>query len=310
MASRFGGASQAQVYATKVRWLVGGLVSIIIVLSAAFLIVVQSSTPTDISIGGAQPALAMGTAAAHAEVLVAVNRIEKGMPLRPELFTTVLIAESELPMGALRKQDLSQLNEKYAAQLINPGAPLTTSSITDRRASTIDIPQGYRAVTILVDRRSSVEYFARPDSRVDVLWTFVKDGKQQLATIVRFVKILSVAGTTAQNLQAGNVASVEGQGQTTVTLLALERDAKKIELARSIGVVSLTLVGEEDEVVERDDPGIITPGAITGTLEPRQATPDEPKVAGTLYTTDPRTGKQTAFILPEGGRRWVRHPEW
>lgn len=314
MASRFGGVSPAQTYATKVRWLVGCLVSIIIVLAAAFIIVAQNSGPAkDTQAVASEQTAAQPVTSGKAEVLVAINRIEEGTQLKDGLFTTVVMDEAQVPMGALRKKDTAQITDKFAARLINPNTPLTNVDISEKRAiSALNIPAGYRAVTIVVDRRSGVEGFARPDSRVDVLWSFVKDGKQQVATIVRFVKILSVAGMTAHAAEGGAGAPPDNQGATTVTLLALERDAKKIELARTLGTVSLSLVGDVEPQVDKEDPAAVTMNELLNIQEPKvnAAGQQEPAADGILYSTDPKTGKQIRFILQNGTRKWVRDPNF
>lgn len=308
MASRFGGVSPAQTYATKVRWLVGCLVSIIIVLAAAFIIVAQNSGPAkDGQAVATEQAPATG-AAGKAEIVVALGRIEEGAALRPELFSWVSMDESQVPMGAVRKKDLPQIQEKFASRLINPNVPLVSDDITTKRSySALSIPAGYRAVTIVVDRRAGVEGFARPNSRVDVLWSFVRDGKQQVATIVRSVKILSVGGMTA-NVPEGSAPPPEQAGDTTVTLLATEYDAKKIELARTAGAVSLSLVGDVEELSKTNEVGPVTMNDLLQEQDhptavgPKQE--EEPSHDGVVYSVDPKTGKQVRYVLNQK-KKWV-----
>ena len=311
MASRFGGVSPAQTYATKVRWLVGCLVSIIIVLAAAFIIVAQNSGPAkDGQAVATEQASTQPVLPGKSEVLVALSRIEEGTPLKPELFSAILMDESQIPMGALRKQDLPKVQEKFAGRLINPSVPVVIEDVTDKRGfSALNIPAGYRAVTIVVDRRSGVEGFARPDSRVDVLWAFVRDGKQQVATIVRTVKVLSVAGMTAAAKENGAAAPADQAGQTTVTLLATEIDAKKIELARNTGTVSLSLVGDIENVANSNEPKAVTVNDLLNEQEAKPtgpSAPAEPAADGVMYSTDPKTGKQVRYILQPGTHKWVQ----
>jgi pilus assembly protein CpaB len=230
--------------------------------------------------------------------------LEEGTQLRDVLFTSVLMDDAQVPTGALRKKDIPFVMDKFAARLINPNVPVVIEDISDRRSiSSLNIPAGYRAVTITVDRRSGVEGFARPDSRVDVLWSFVKDGRQQVATIVRFTKILSVAGMTAR--AEGQPAAANDQGVTTVTLLVTEKDAKKIELARTLGTVSLSLVGGEEQSAPVDDPDTVDINELIGIKpDPGKGGVEEPQADGIMYSTDPKTGKQVRYLLQN--KRWVQ----
>lgn len=305
MGSRFGGVSPAQTYATKVRWLVGCLVSIIIVLAAAFIIVAQNSNKDKGEAVATEQPSAQVPAPGKADVLVAIARIEEGTQLKDVMFTAVMMDDSQVPPGGLRKKDLPFVLDKFAARLVSPNVPVVMEDITDKRSfSSLNIPAGYRAVTITVDRRSGVEGFARPDSRVDVLWSYVKDGRQQIATIVRFTKILSVAGMTANN---PNAPAANDQGATTVTLLVTEKDAKKIELARTMGTLSLSLVGGDEVDQPKVDPDPVDINKVLD-IPDEKVTPKEESADGIMYSTDPKTGKQIRYVLKN--KRWVLDKEF
>jgi pilus assembly protein CpaB len=303
MATRFG-ATPAHTYATKVKWLVGCLVSLIALLIVAFVIVAQSGQAVGTAMQ-AQPAAepAPPPVSPGVEVVVAKNRIEEGARLDHYMFDSVQMEESRVPMGVIRKQDLEKVAGKYAAKLIAPNVPLVLEDVSENRPiNLLNIPPGYRAVTITVDARSGVEGFAKPNSRVDVLWTFTQEGKQKVATIVRFTKVLSVGGVTAAEQ---NKAQVGGDRATTVTLLVSEKDAKKIELARTLGSLSLSLVGDQEEGSKDSDPDAITISDLTnsGLETPNQ--PQEVSSDGVMYTTDPKTGRQIRYILNKSSRKWM-----
>lgn len=186
----------------------------------------------------------------------------------------------------------------FAKRLINANMPIVRDDIDDNPPlNLLQIPPGYRASTITVDSRSGVEGFAKPNSRVDVLWTYTQDGRKKVATIARFVKVLSVAGATQAE---GQKVSVNSKGGTTVTLLVTEKDAKKIELARTLGAISLSLVGEQETGTKSNEPDTITIQDLIG----RPAVTEVAEVAndGVMYTSDPRTGRQLRYVLRNG--RW------
>lgn len=298
MATRFGASSPAHAYATKVRWLVGCLVSVIVVLAGAIIFIAQNTDATENTPPPqAVPEVPVQQGPATADVLVAAGRIEEGARLTPQMFNTVPMEVEKMPIGVVQAAKRDQIVNYYARRMINANMPIVMEDISETPPTTsFKIPPGYRAATIVVDSRSGVEGFAKPNSRVDVLWTFSQDGKQKVATIARFVKVLSVAGLTSTDADRANVQ----QKGTTVTLLVTEKDAKKINLARSLGELSLSLVGEQETATKGTEPDAITIQDLIG----RPATTETAEVAndGVMYTSDPRTGRQLRYVLRNG--RW------
>ena len=302
MATRFG-ATPAHTYATKVKWLVGCLVCLIALLIIAFVIVAQSNQAVGTAVQNTPAPDPVAPVLSGVEVAVAQSRVEEGTRLEPFMFNFVRLDDSKVPMGAIRRQDLERVSGKFASRLISPNVPVVLEDVTDTPPiNLLNIPPGYRAVTINVDSRSGVEGFAKPNTRVDVLWTFTQDSKQKVATIVRFTKILSVAGVTSADRQA----NVQNQGgTTTVTLLVTEKDAKKIELARTLGTLSLSLVGDQEEASKEADPDAITIADLTNTGVDTTAAQEEVSTDGVMYTTDPKTGRQIRYILNKN-RKWIQ----
>lgn len=294
--TKFGGASsQAQAYATKVRWIVGCLAAVIMVLIIAVVMIAKRTDATQntsiVATAPASPQVATGVI----DVLVSSARIEEGTQLSPELFAPLPMDPDKTPMAVIRAKDLELIVGKYASRLINANMPIVLDDISDNPPLTaISIPPGYRAVSISVDNRSSVEGFAKPNSRVDVLWSYSQAGENKVATISRFVKVLSVGGYTSV---VGQRAAVDNKG-STVTLLVTERDAKKIELARSNGSISLSLVGESETNVSSGEPDSVTIADLVG--KPANTQPTEVANDGVMYTSDPRTGRQLRYILKNG----------
>ena len=297
--NKFGGvSSQAQAYATKVRWVVGCLAAVIVVLIVAVVMIAQKTDATQNAQAIATAPVQPEAAGSVIDVLVATGRIEEGAELRAELFTPLPMEPDKTPMAVIRAKDLELIVGKFSSRLINANMPLVLDDISDNPPlNAISIPPGYRAVSINVDNRTSVEGFAKPNSRVDVLWTFNQNGENKVATIARFVKVLSVGGSTGV---VGQRAAVENKGGT-VTLLVTERDAKKVELARSNGAISLSLVGESETNVSSGEPDSVTIADLVG--KPANTLPTEVANDGVMYTADPRSGKQLRYVLKNG--RWA-----
>ena len=299
MATRFGAASPARAYAAKMRWLIGCLVIVILVLVAAIMFLAQSGVepqPPQAPVDVPAPEVQQKTV----DILYAATRVEEGTKLEPQMFKALPMDADQLPMAAIRSQDGDKVYGKFAARLINANMPLVADDfVAERPVNSFNIPPGYRAITISVDVRAGVEGFARPNTRVDVLWTYTQENKKKVATIARFIKILSVAGQVSPN---GEKAAVTQS--TPITLLVTERDAKKIELARGLGELSLSLVGEHESAQSDTEPDAVSIADLIGqpAAQPAQAEPVQPQHDGVMYTSDPHTGRQVRYVLVNG--RW------
>ena len=295
MATRFGASGPAKTQAVKIKWVVACLGAIILVLFTGLFFILQNSETSSAVAPTATPALAIQ--GSTVDVLYSATRIEEGAQLAPQMFTPVPIEAEKAPLGVVRSQDLNQVVGKFAKRLINSNMPLVMDDVTvERPVSALAIPPGYRAVTINVDPRKGVEGFARPNSRVDILWTYSQDGKKNVATIARFVKVLSVAGQTGQTEKAVIAA------ETTVTLLVTEKDAKKIELARNLGELTLALVGDQDTAGKGGDPESVSIEDLLGRPNGDGGQVAETPSDGVMYYTDPKTGKQVRYVLRNS--RW------
>ncbi len=300
MATRFGGVSSGQ-KARQVKALLGFCVFLIVALVIALVVTFKSPSPEQV-----QPAVASNPTpvqtSSTVNILVSRQRVEKGAQLQAYMFEPRAYDVEDLPSGALLQKDLARVvnSQQFAGKLINANEPLLESSISGSRPITaIEIPPGHRAVTITVDARTGVEGFAKPNSRVDVLWTYkAPDGRRRVTTIVPFAKVLSVAGATNTE---GNKARVQGKDTTTVTLLVTIQQAKKVELARTLGALTLSLVGEQETLVDEGQNAEVTLDDLLPRENVRQ---EEIPTDGVMYMTDPTTGKKIRYILVKG--RWQR----
>lgn len=309
MAARFGAVSPAQTYAAKVRWVVGGLVAVILILVVTLILVAQGSQVEQPVVDNAQPgqgiAIAATTpAAATTDILVSVQRIEEGSRIEPFMVDAQPVLAERVPEGAILADRKTQILGKFANHLINANLPILENDLSETHSAlSLPIPPGFRAVTITVDARTAVEGWAKPNSRVDVLWTYRdRDGQNKVATIVRFSKILSVGGMTNAEEKSAIV-----NGATTVTLLTTEQDAKKIELARTLGSLSLSLVGEQEQHKLQDTPEVVTIETILGNPSEITEKVEEP-ADGVMYSVDAKTGKQVRYVLRRG--RWKRDTDF
>lgn len=242
------------------------------------------------------------------EVVAASIRIEEGAAITNENVKIVNEEQSRVPSGAILAREKLQYMNYFITRSYNPDQIITRDSLsTFQPLSTLKIPPGFRAVTITVDNRSGIEGWAKPGTRVDIIWTFSENNTKKVATVVRQAEVLSVGG--ARGIEGERV---EMGGPTTVTIKVTEQDAKKIELARSLGELSLTLVSpEEPERPSMDSPEVIDIRSLIGDsrsiVSEKGEVVEAPEkvIVGTMYAPDPVTGKMRRFTLEEGKNKWV-----
>ena len=175
------------------------------------------------------------------DVLIPVRQIQAGESLTPELF-----AKEKRPAAALSDsvvRDLAEINGQFAKIAMMAQLPVHRDQVTSVRPTNIltaKIQDGYRAVTINVDARSSVEGWARPGARVDVLWATRVNNQPAVKVIVENAEVLSAERQTVTNPRDGGIVP------STVTLLVSSADAAKIQLASSTGTLSMSLRGDND----------------------------------------------------------------
>lgn len=305
MATKFGSSAVGN-NNTKIFWIIGCVVTLFAVLLITFAITSQNSSQSVEAVQNQPIAEPVAPSLNGQDIVVPVGRIEEGTRLEESMFATVGFEPDKVPVGAIRKQDMIQVVGKFSTKILSPNIPLIWDDMSDARTfNPLTIPSGYRAVTINVDIRSGVEGFAKPNSRVDVLWTFTQDGQQKVSTIVRFTKILSVGGMTASDSGKEQTEANKG-GATTITLLVSEKDAKKIELARNLGTLSLSLVGDQEEGTKEEDPDVIDINTLLGSDAKNEVIkPSSEPADGYMQTKDPKTGKTIKYAYHKSTKKWT-----
>jgi len=147
-----------------------------------------------------------------------------------------------VPEGAFL--DIKQLENRVAKQSIYVDelvleAKLAPADSRGGLASTIAL--GKRAITVRVNDVIAVDGFAFPGSFVDVLVS-AKDasGNPFAKTVLNRVKVLAVEQETLADFSKPKVVSA-------VTLELTPQESEKLDLARSIGTLTLVLRNELDE---------------------------------------------------------------
>jgi len=171
---------------------------------------------------------------------------------------------------------------QFPAEMYSPAA---------YRGSAAAAPLGYRPVALNLESPNGLEQLTRPDALVDVKCAYKESGERREALVSQLVRVLS-----ANLLNSPNPQSRQSVQTVTVTLLVPEGDAKRIELARLLGQLSLSVITPKTEA-ERRERSIFTLYDPEGRPVTDEAGPNTVAV---MYEPDPKTGSQTRRVFVDG----------
>jgi pilus assembly protein CpaB len=181
------------------------------------------------------------------KVIVAAVDIEIGGKVNPQMLTSVDWPSSSVPTGAFNS--IQNLQDRVVMTGVMRG-----EAILERKLAPLGslgglssvIAQGKRAMTVRVNDVVGVAGFALPGNYVDVMVNAQKDnekgkGALQISkTVLSRVLVLAVAQEAGRDDTKPRVVSA-------VTLELSLEDAEKLDLARSVGTLSLVLRNQVDE---------------------------------------------------------------
>lgn len=214
-------------------------------------------------------------------VLVAAGGIEAGVPLTLKQVQVLQWPSPAAPAGAFNKKE--QVVGRVLRQALVTGEPILESRLApiDGKAGlSATLAEGQRAITVRVNDVIGVAGFALPGTYVDVLVSARDAHNEAFSRIVlERVKILAVAQETASDPTTPKVVNA-------VTLALSPAESERLDLARSVGSLSLALRNELDRAVSPSPGtrlndliarGLVAPSpAVRPTPTPRRRTPDQP----------------------------------
>jgi pilus assembly protein CpaB len=204
--------------------------------------------------------------ASGVKVVIVEQPIDAGKAITAEQIKAIDWSGSVVPRDALARP--ADVAGRIALVPMIPGEPVLPGKLAPINATgglSSVIPTGKRAITVQVNEVVAVAGFALPGSYVDVLVSSKDTSGQPFSrTVLSRVKILAVAQeTTAEQDKKPKVVSA-------VTLELTPSEAEKLDLARSIGTLSLDLRNELDTAE------INSPGARLSDIVSSQSTPAPP----------------------------------
>ena len=183
------------------------------------------------------------------KVVVAAVDIELGSKMTPQMLMMIDWPSGSIPPGAFK--DIKELQERVVKVSVLRGDAVLerklAPAVTQGGLSAV-IAEGKRAMTVRVNDVVGVAGFALPGNYVDVMVNAQQDkgkdkaeeGKQISKTVLEHVLVLAVAQESGRDDTKPKVVSA-------VTLELTLEDSEKLDLARSVGTLSLVLRNQVDK---------------------------------------------------------------
>jgi pilus assembly protein CpaB len=187
------------------------------------------------------------------KVVAAARDMPAGTRLRKVDLKVIGLAERDLPKTVLL--DDKQAIERVLLFPVNANEPLTIAKLTslsgaDGLPATIE--PGKRAVSVQISDVSAAGGLIQPRSRVDVLFTRSGSMTEAITTVILEDVIVLSIGRTTEVGQPSDPRTPR-PAQQAATLLVTPEEAKKLELAKNQGKISLALRNPLDRSTLEDD---------------------------------------------------------
>lgn len=189
------------------------------------------------------------TASSADSVVVARLDVDLGTRLSPEMLKTIPWPSGNVPSGAISNP--GELEGRVLKVSVQRDEPLLESKLAPlgtKGGLSAVVAEGKRAITVRVNDVIGVAGFALPGNYVDILVNTTDDtrggGKSNTdqtisKTVLERILVLAVAQEAARDETKPRVVNA-------VTLEVTPEQAEKIDLARSVGSLSLVLRNQVD----------------------------------------------------------------
>jgi pilus assembly protein CpaB len=233
-------------------------------------------------------------AMATKQVAVAAVDIEIGSRLTGQMLRAAPWPSGSIPEGAT--DDTAALVDRVAKTAILKGEPILEGKLapvgTTGGLSAI-AAEGRRAMTVRVNDVVGVAGFALPGNYVDIMVNTFEEGagsgqnkdKSVSKIVLEHILVLAVAQESSRDETKPKVVSA-------VTLEVSPEQAEMLDLARSVGTLSLVLRNQVDPEA------VVTLGATKDKLLGQRAAPPAPAPAVRVATPRPAP-KQVATAAPQ-----------
>ncbi len=234
--------------------------------------------------------------AGKGKVVVAAADVSLGQRLSPDMLRLAEWPAESLPEGALR--DPLKLSGRVLKTSVLRGEPLSEAKLAP--AGTLGglsalITEGRRAITVRVNDVIGVAGFALPGNYVDIIVSTQQDAGDRM-----YPQSHSISKIVLERILVLAVAQEVGRVETkprvvnAVTLEVTPAQAENLDLARSVGSLSLVLRNQVDP-----QPGV-TDGATKLTLlgAPEPAPSAAPPAPAPAAAVKPAAPRRVAAVAP------------
>lgn len=220
---------------------------------------------------------------ATSKVVVAKKDLDVGTRLAPDMLQSVDWPAASTVKGAFT--DPTALETRVIISSIFQGEPVLEAKLAavgSKGGLSSVIAEGKRAITVKVNEVVGVAGFAFPGNRVDVMVNTQDEQNKPMSKIVlEQILVLAVAQEVKGDETKPKVVSA-------VTLEVTPEQAEKLDLARSVGNLSLVLRNQIDRAT------VVTAGAGKGDLLDARNTPRAPRADET------NTAELKVHVRPRG----------
>lgn len=191
------------------------------------------------------------------QVLIAARDIGQGAALTPSDIAIAAFPEQSISPAFVRLSAQPSAQAEYVGAVTRRsfarGEPITTNSVVQpegRGFMAAQLPPGFRAVAVEIERQTAVGGFVQPNDRVDVIVTHrVEEGSQRQVrseVVLQDVRVLALGDKTATQTTGDAPEVIEAQ---VAVLEVSAADARGLAMAVEMGSVSLALRGVQAETV-------------------------------------------------------------
>lgn len=227
------------------------------------------------------------------KIAVAMADMQLGSRLSPEMTQMVGWPSSSVPEGAFT--DAKELDGRVAKTTLARGEPILESKLApvgSRGGLSAVVSEGNRAITVRVNDVIGVAGFALPGNYVDIMVNTQENGSKSndkdrtiSKIVLEHILVLAVAQEAGRDETKPKVVNA-------VTLEVTPEQAEKIDLARSVGTLSLVLRNQIDPKMSK------TAGATKDTLLAMAVTPPAPAPAAAPVAKRPSAPRRIAVVAP------------
>jgi len=175
-------------------------------------------------------------------VVIAAQNIDVGTRLTPDLLQSADWPRASMPLGSF--QDMKSLNSRVVKINLVRGEPLLESKLAPEGNTgglSGVITEGKRAITVKVNEVIGLAGLALPGNKVDILINTKDESDKPISKIVlEQILVLAIGQDLGRDETKPKVVNA-------VTLEVTPEEAEKLDLARSIGTLSLVLRNQVDK---------------------------------------------------------------